>query len=92
MNIEEQREKIAPWMPAVASGVFTVLALITSIFAAGRGAGANAGYIMGMGMLPYFFFLVGQYLVKLKKDIAELRERLDAVDRRSDSAVAPAEH
>ena len=47
---------------------------------------------MGMAMLPYCFYLVGHYLVKLKKDIAELRERLDAADRRSDSDVAPSEH
>ena len=87
MNMEEQREKIGPWMPAVACGAFTVLAMITSIWSAGSG-----GYIIGMGMLPYCFYLVGHYLVKLKKEIAELRERLDAADHRSDSAVAPSEH
>lgn len=37
-------------------------------------------------------FLVGQYLVKLKKEIAELRERLDAADHRSESSVASSEH
>ena len=87
MNIEEQREKIGPWMPAVACGAFTALGIISSIWSAGSG-----GYIMGMAMLPYPFYLVGHYLVKLNKEIAELRERLDAADRRSDSAVAPAEH
>jgi Na+/melibiose symporter-like transporter len=92
MKIEQQREKIAPWMPAVASGAFTVLAIITSIWAAGRGADPSVGYIASIGMLPFFFFLVGQYLVKLKKEIAELRERLDAADHRSESSVASSEH
>jgi hypothetical protein len=89
MNIEEQREKIGPWMPAVACGVFTAIVMIGSILSAASGGGANVGYIWGMGMLPYFFFLVSQYLVKLKKEIAELREQLDAADRRCDSNITP---
>ena len=90
MNIEEQRENIGPWMPAVACVLFTVTAMIGSIWSAGRGV--NVSSLFFICMMPYFFFLVGQYLVKLKKDIAELRERLDAADRRSDRAVAPSEH
>ena len=90
MNMEEQREKIGPWTPAVACGLFAVIAMIGSIWSAGRGA--NVSSLFFIGMMPFFFFLVGHYLVKLKKEIAEIRERLDAADHRSDRPVASSEH
>jgi len=90
MNLEEQREKMGPWMPAVACGLFAIIAIIGSIWSAGKGT--NISLMSFICMMPFFFFLVGLYLVKLKKDIAELRERLDAADGRSDSAVALSEH
>ena len=92
MNIENIRDKIGPWMPAVVCGIVTVMVMIGYTWEASAGRSASIVQLFFNGFMFVCFFLVGEYLVKLKKEIAELRERLDAADHRSDSAVAPSEH
>lgn len=92
MKIEEIRDKIGPWMSAVVCGIVNVMVVIGYSWEASAGRSTSIVQSFFYCFMFVCFFLVGEYLVKLKKDIAELRRRLDAADHRSDSAVAPADH
>ncbi|MGB0153369.1 MAG: hypothetical protein ACPGFB_04995 [Verrucomicrobiales bacterium] len=86
------RDKIGPWMPAVFCAVLAVIVTIGNLWAASAGGSDNAVTLVFLLFLPMCFYFIGGYLVKLKKEIAELRERLDAVDRPSDRADARSDH
>lgn len=92
MNIEEMRDKIGPWMPAVFCASLAVIVTIGNLWAVSAGGSDSAITLVYILFLPMCFFLIGRYLVKLNKDITELRERLDAADRRSDRAIGRTEH
>ena len=74
MNIEKMRDKIGPWMPAVVCGIMTVMAMIGGIWEASAGKSGSTVQTFLNGFVVVCFVLVGEYLVKLKKDIAELRD------------------
>jgi len=88
MNIEKMRDKAGPWMPALFCAVLAVIVTIGNLWAAmsaGSNSAATGTFILFM---PMCFFFVGTYLTKLKKENAELRERLDAIDPLTEKATA----
>ena len=80
-NLEKLRNKIAPWLPAIFCGALAVIVTIGNVWgvmASGSDSVATGTFILFM---PMCFYFVGVYLTVLRKENAELRNRLDAIDR-----------
>ena len=80
-NLEKLRNKIAPWQPAIFCGALAVLTTIGNLWGvavSGSESVATGAFILFM---PACFYFVGVYLSVLRKENAELRKRLDAIDR-----------
>jgi hypothetical protein len=81
MNLEKMRNKIGPWQPAIFCGALAVLVTIGNLWGvavSGSESVATGTFILFM---PMCFYFVGVYLTVLRKENAELRKRLDAIDR-----------
>jgi hypothetical protein len=88
MNLEEMRNKIGPWMPAVFCSALAVIVTIGNIWAASVGGSDNAVTLVFILFMPMCFFFVGIHLTELKKENAELRERLEEIEPPFDEATA----
>jgi hypothetical protein len=80
-NLEKLRNKIAPWQPAIFCGVLAVLTTIGNLWGFAVSGSESVATGIFILFMPTCFYFVGVYLTALRKENAELRKRLDAIDR-----------
>ena len=80
-KLEKPLNKIAPWIPAIFCGALAVIVTVRNLW--GVAASASGSVAMGTFILfmPICFYFVGVYLTVSRRENAELRKRLDVIDR-----------
>jgi hypothetical protein len=80
-NLEKLRNKIAPWLPAIFCGALAVLVTVGNLWGFAVSGSENVATGTFILFMPMCFYFVGAYLTVLRKENAELRDRLSAIDR-----------
>ena len=79
------KEKVGPWLPAIFCASLALIVLFADLWALRNGGSSGAADQTFMMFMPMCFVLTGIYLSVLRKDISELRKRLDAAGNQTDS-------